>query len=60
MEQVKKLFFGQTYTNKTNKPIKYKLFYMNCWGYMQDESGTLEQGQSLTITQINNKANIYE
>ena len=60
MEQVKKLFFGQTYTNNTNKVIKYKLFYMNCWGYMQDESGILEQGQSLTITQTSNRANIYE
>ncbi len=56
---MKKLFFGESYQNKTEKPIQYKLFYINCFGYIQNDNGTLEPNQTLTITRASNKAYLY-
>jgi hypothetical protein len=56
---MKKLFFGESYQNKTDKTIHYKLFYINCFGYIQNDSGTLDPGQTLTITRASNKAYLY-
>jgi hypothetical protein len=56
---MKKLFFGESYQNKTDKAIQYKLFYINCFGYIQHDSGSLEPNQTLTITRASNKAYLY-
>ncbi len=40
---------GDSYTNKTNKPLKYTLKYLNCFDMWQTDAGVLECGQTFQV-----------
>lgn len=50
----------QSYTNKANKPIKYILYYLNCFDIIQQKTDFLEIGQTLQIFNSGSKAIIFE
>lgn len=46
---MKTLKRGDSYTNTTNKTVRYKIKYLNCFDMWQTESGEILSGQTFTI-----------
>jgi hypothetical protein len=56
----KTIYQFQSYTNKANKPIKYILYYINCFDIRQQKTDILESGQTLQLFNSGSKAVIFE
>jgi len=56
----KTIYQFDSYTNKSNKPVHYILFYLNCFDIRQQKTDVLESGQTLQIFNAGSKAIIFE